>query len=416
MRSLVHFLTTATVLACSSDNGEATQPPIGADASVFDALVRSDASETNRDSGAADAAGNADGATPVGNFCAAYDAMPTPSGANVRFVSPTGDNAANGLSPATAWKNAANVSAGQILVFKGGTYSAFPVTAAGRNAAKTALTNVTFMAAPGEKPILTGGYAFITGYDDSVHDITIRGLTFTNYSARETGVVTFQDGSHHWTVECSTFKNIGTTFLDHAIYPGGGGAHHFIARGNRFENNSGGGIHSYHRDGLDNAEIYDNVFKQCKWGIIVSHEGQADWEIHHNSFYNTGAPSEVGIAASAYAAVAGGAPTSNVRIHHNAAWVKVGHGLRVDQAHANGIVNESDNVWGATGACPYSWGASNPDGPFPCQNAAAAASATSGHAQRNVFANPEWVNPDVGDFTRKPGGPAATLNAGARFQ
>jgi hypothetical protein len=360
------------------------------------------------------AGGGMDGSIPTGqNYCANFASAPMPSGSTVRFISPTGSNSADGLTVATAWANAANVTSGQTAVFKGGNYPNFPVIAAGSSRSR-ALSNVIFMAAPGEKPILSGGYYFAIGFDADAHHITVRGLSFVGYSANETGVVTVLQGSHHWTVECSSFKDIGATQQDHAIYPGGGTPEYLVVRGNRFENVSGGGVHSYHANGLKHAEIYDNVFVNCKWGVIVCHEGQTDWDIHHNSFYNTASPGVMGLYLSAYSETP--VATANIRIHHNAGFAKTGVALRVDALQAGGVTQESDNVWFAENACPYAWGVLNPaDGPTPCQRTAGEASSASSRAERNVFANPGWTNPDARDFTAKAGSAAATLGAGARF-
>src|SRR5678815_1138007 len=69
-----------------------------------------------------------------------------------------------------------------------------------------------------------------------------------------------------------------------SIYIGGGDAANITIRKNTFVHATGGGIHFYHPQTTHNVLIYDNLFVNNFWGVIVC-DGAHDVHIFNNTFY-----------------------------------------------------------------------------------------------------------------------------------
>lgn len=144
---------------------------------------------------------------PAAGFAAPFSA-PAPIGAATHFVSPTGSNANNGLSPATAWREiswaATHVAPGAIIDIADGNYAG-PVLIQNLNGTAA---SPTIFRATGQNAVLTGsGSTNNTNRNsifigDSAH-VVIHGLRV--FSSQRSGCRVSL--SHHVTVQNCVFGN-----------------------------------------------------------------------------------------------------------------------------------------------------------------------------------------------------------------
>lgn len=195
---------------------------------------------------------------------------PAPSGAATRYVSPTGNDANNGLTPATAWRNlqkAADMAVpGDIIDIADGSYSRFTIANKGTVPAMPPATQGTpiVFRATGSAAIIDSGTSSSTSPDNrdaikimNCNGVIIHGLR--TESAYRAGCRI--DDCYYITVQGCVFANGGTwgIFTDyadyvqllgnecygskreHGIYHSNSGDHGII-RGNYCHNNCASGI------------------------------------------------------------------------------------------------------------------------------------------------------------------------------
>ncbi len=108
-------------------------------------------------------------------------------------------------------------------------------------------------------------------------NITLQGVTITDYGPKDTGVIIFTDGAHDITLDGLTMTaNRLTGDNDHLIYPAGYSAagYNLTVKNSLLDGAGGGGcIHVYHPPGPLSVYVTNNQIRNCHWGIINAAEG-----------------------------------------------------------------------------------------------------------------------------------------------
>ena len=243
---------------------------------------------------------------------------------------------------------------GTTYLFRGGTYGDI-------SADWTGAVGVTLASFPGEQAILDGGsrYGSFLVLRDGSRGVTVRGLTITRYND------SYGNGSIDAYGDVGPVSILGNTFtsngsdpvLDHHIYLGPGSAqgriHDWLIQGNRFLNPAASSIHSFGTNGAVGITVSNNRFVGGNWGIIISEEGQRDWNIVGNTFSGI-ALTGVELATFATGALA---TVSNIRLSRNLFVSPAGaFALRVDKSFvtARSLIEDTNLYW-AGGAAPILW-------------------------------------------------------------
>jgi Right handed beta helix region len=274
-------------------------------------------------------------------------------GGRLLFFAPTGNDANPGTA-ASPKRTPPPLKSKDTFVFRAGLYSLYSFDVSD-------VANVRLLAFPGDVPIFDGGgtKSHFVIFRENVSDFAIKGLTITGYDDQYgNGAIVGVGNIQNIMIEENVFDRNGTDpLLDHHIYLGGGSSagrlNNWTIRRNKFLNPSAGAIHSYGTNGATNVIVEENRFLGGKWGVLISDEGQTNWEIRNNSFagMNTAAISLDQAAKAARADV------KNIRLSKNVITVPAGkYALRVDQPQvASGALVDLGNVFWASGSAIVLW-------------------------------------------------------------
>ncbi len=248
-------------------------------------------------------------------YCSSKDTIQ----ANALYLSSSGNNSNPGTFTAPKFDlQGWTPEAGKTIYLRGGSYANFNAVLWGRTVTG-ATNNIVIRNYPGELPILAGGASFMSLQSSSAHDIVVHGLYFQSYTdsvisgvadGPAGGLPGRAGGPYNVTIECSTFYR---TTSGHGIYLSGYGdvydaasklanrVHDWTIKYNNFDGQDDAapwyvdalgvkhtlaGIHGYHVNDAYNIQIDHNQFSQNHYGILVSTDGQNNWTIENNSFYN----------------------------------------------------------------------------------------------------------------------------------
>jgi hypothetical protein len=190
---------------------------------------------------------------------------------------------------------------------------------------------VTFRNYPGETPVFDGGATGCStacADDGSGEFLIVRGsyqvfhgLTVQHFNNRwGNGAITpIGSQAHHLTFEYMTFRDNGHDQSDHDIYSGAGPVRDLTIRHSSFIGGTGGGIHMYHATNTHGAWIYDNVFREKFWGVIVC-DGADDIRIFKNAFYRNSTPATFNPPAASVQTSCGSVPAKTVIVRNNVSY------------------------------------------------------------------------------------------------
>lgn len=244
---------------------------------------------------------------------------------------------------------------GETIYFRSGTHTDVRVDL-------TNVSNVRFLAHPGERPVLDGGY--VSGHfavlRDNVSNIVFSGLTITRFDdSYGNGAIVGTGNVSNVVIENNLFDSNGKDkLLDHGIYLGSGSSlgrlNGWTIRNNTFLNTAAGAIHSFGTNSAINVVIEGNRFIGGRWSILISNEGESNWDIRNNTMVGA---SDAGIAFGYYARTVA-SPVSNIRVFHNIISLAAGSfPVRVDAVHAaSGSFVDLGNVYWAGSAPVIMWG------------------------------------------------------------
>jgi hypothetical protein len=193
------------------------------------------------------------------------------------YLSPDGSDAASGGIDdpwATMFHAAEQLEPGDALVARGGTYAG--QGGAGWPSSGTADAPILFAAYPGETPIFDGDGAGSFLILEGISFLHILGLTITDYSPEETGVLVIIGDSQGVTLEGLTMaghhrEQQDGIWTEHLIYPGQGPVRDLTIRDSLLDGEglNGGAIHVYHDPGPIDLLVENNVIINAHWGVLV---------------------------------------------------------------------------------------------------------------------------------------------------
>ena len=278
-----------------------------------------------------------------------------PSAGRVFVISPSGNDANPGTA-ALPRRTVPAIQNGDTVYFRAGTYT-------GVSLDWTDVVGVRLLAFPNETPVFDGGYQYgqFIVLRDGVANVTIAGLTITHYdNAYGNGAIDVNGAVSNTVVENNLFDANGSDpTRDHHIYLGSGSSlgriSGFVIRNNTFRNAVGGSIHSFGTTNAVNVIVENNRFVGGRWGVLISDEGQSDWDIRNNTF--VGATDSAG--AFGYYTRAGRADVVRIRLTHNVIVAAPGaFALRVDapQVRSGALVDQGNIFWASGGGASVLWG------------------------------------------------------------
>ncbi len=198
------------------------------------------------------------------------------------YLSPDGSDAASGTLDdpwATIFHAAAQLEPGDALVARGGTYAG--QGGSGWRSSGTAEAPILFAAYPGERPTFDGDGAGSFLILEDVSFLHILGLTITDYSPEETGVLVIIGESQGITLERLTMagnhrEQENGIWTEHLIYPGQGPVRELTIRDSLLDGEglNGGAIHVYHDPGPIDLLVENNVIINAHWGVLVDADAQ----------------------------------------------------------------------------------------------------------------------------------------------
>ena len=248
------------------------------------------------------------------------------------------------------------VQNGDTFYFRGGTYTDVSVD-------WSDLVGVHLLAFPNEQPVFDGQYRYgqFAAIRDGVSGLVVSGLTIAHYdNIYGNGAIDVYGAVSNVLIENSVFDSNGTDHArDHHIYLGSATARgrisNFVIRNNTFRNAAAGGIHSFGTDNAVNVLVENNRFIGGTWGVIISDEGQSNWDIRNNTFVGA---SDSAIALAYYTRAAR-ADVTGIRLFHNVMVVSPGaFALRVDapQVASGALVDQGNILWTVGGGATVLWG------------------------------------------------------------
>ena len=193
------------------------------------------------------------------------------------YLAPGGsDEAAGTLDEpwATMLHAAERLEPGDALVARGGRYTGQGGT--GWHASGEDGAPILFAAYPGETPVFDGAGAGSFLILEDVSFLHLMGLTITNYSPEETGVVVIIGDSTGITLERLTMagnraEQVNGVWTEHLIYPGQGPVRDLVVRDSLLdaEGLNGGAIHVFHDPGPIDLLVEGNVIVNAHWGVLI---------------------------------------------------------------------------------------------------------------------------------------------------
>ena len=293
------------------------------------------------------------------------------------------------------------------MYFRSGTYTGISVD-------WTDLTGIRLLNFPNERPVLDGEYRFgqLAALRDGVSNVTFSGLTITHYdNVYGNGAIDLYGAVSNVTIENNLFDANGTDrALDHHLYFGSGSARgritNITVRNNTFRNAAAGNIHSFGGSNATGVVVENNRFVGGKWGILISNEGQSDWDIRNNTFVNA---TDSAVALGYYAR-AETSPVARIRLSRNIMVASAGaFALRVDQPQvASGALIDLGNIfWTSGGGAPVLWA-------YPTNGQTlhiAAYRTVSGQGAQSLEFDPQLV--DAGGSDLRPAAGSAAVGWGA---
>ncbi len=279
--------------------------------------------------------------------------LPPTTGKTI-VLSPSGSDANPGTLAAPR-RTLPKLVGGETVYLRGGTHSDVRMDL-------TNISNLKFLAYPGERPVVDGGY--VSGHfavlRDNVSNVVFSGLTITRFDdSYGNGAIVGVGNVTNIVIENNLFDANGKdTLLDHAIYLGSGSSlgrlSGWTIRNNTFLNTAAGGIHSFGANAAVNVVVEGNRFIGGRWSILISYEGESNWDIRNNTMVGA---TDAGIAFGYYARTVPSA-VSNIRVFHNI--ISLGAGkfpIRLDAVHvASGSFIDQGNLYWAGGSPVIMWG------------------------------------------------------------
>ena len=350
----------------------------------------------------------------------AYTLASATTTGNSYYMSPSGSDSGSGTitSPwATISYASSKLKPGDTLYARGGTYygqngGTWPTSG-------TSSAWITFKAYPGETPIFDGNnWAVdlpIALYYNTSSYLIFDGLTFRNslnafyIQGQSANTATWP---HDVIVQNCTFLNIGNPVNNHhdqVIYAYR--ANNLTFRNNLTDTSDGAFLQCYGYPN-DNVSVYNNVIKNCQWGVIFTNSA-TNIQVYNNtidscraygiSLYSTG---------DNYGDGSNGAGVINFKMMNNIITNTTGPGLIVcyaDQSYqANNFTSDYNLFYG--NSTDVQWGTSN--GGWANYSLAQFKANTS-QDQHSITANSSYVSPSTDNYQLNSGSPA--LSAGSNL-
>ena len=240
--------------------------------------------------------------------------------------------------------------------FRGGVYTGVSVD-------WSDLVGVRLFAYPNETPVFDGQYQLgqFAALRDGVSGLTVSGLTITHYdNIYGNGSIDVYGAVTNLLIENNLFESNGSDpKRDHHIYLGSassrGRISNVVIRNNTFRNAAAGSIHSFGTDNAVGVLVENNRFSGGTWGIIISDEGQSNWDIRNNTFVGA---TDSAIALAYYTRAARSDVTS-IRVSRNILVAAPGgFALRVDapQVASRALIDQGNIIWTTGGGATVLWG------------------------------------------------------------
>jgi hypothetical protein len=243
--------------------------------------------------------------------------------AETYYISPGGSNANIG-SIESPWSTLlyaqSKLIPGDTLYIRDGIYYNETIYKTQWVASGQANDRIVISGFPGENPVFDGNNETMVFFNDfsNISYITIKDIEIRNYTRY---LISFTGNCDFWTFENLFIHDIGlasTSFVS-GIVAGNcdnitiknckmidlgtlTGSHHHIymgkncfnwkVYGNYLKNAASAGIHSYHTPGGGYHQIYNNIIKDCYWGIINGN-GEQENHIYNNTLYNNTHPLDI---------------------------------------------------------------------------------------------------------------------------
>jgi len=295
------------------------------------------------------------------------------------YISPSGSDSNEG-SINSPWKTISHASrylgSGDTLYVRGGIYYGQGDYDWYSGASGTSTNPITFKAYPGEEPIFDGQWSvghFLI-FTGSHSWIVVDGFTIRHYDNEwGNGAIQLMESANNIVIQNNLMIDNGKhNTQDHHIYLGATDVHDIIIRNNLLINAAAGGIHGWHGPNARNVDIYNNIIRDCVWGIILA-DGAQDIEIYNNVFYNNDYAFHFGLEG---VDVTWG--VRNVKIRNNII-DSCGQGLVIGSFNS-GNIDSDYNLWYQTSGTDSS--------------------------SHSLYGNPIFSNPSNNDFHINSGSPA----------
>jgi hypothetical protein len=202
--------------------------------------------------------------------------LPAVSGATYYLAPDGSDEGSGGIDDpwATMLHAAEHLEPGDALVARGGRY--LGQGGSGWTASGEADAPILFAAYPGETPVFDGDGAGSFLILEDVSFLHVLGLTITDYSPDETGVLVVIGDSRGITLDRLTIEGnhqdqVDGIWTEHLIYPGQGPVRDLVIRDCLLdaEGLNGGAVHVFHDPGPIDLLIEGNTILNAHWGVLV---------------------------------------------------------------------------------------------------------------------------------------------------
>ena len=343
----------------------------------------------------------------------------------------TNGSDSNNGSEGSPWRTLSHanqqLTPGDTLYIRGGTYTEHlnsDFTASG-----TADNRITISGYPGETVVFDGNNqsSFLYRVPTGASYITLKDFEITNYSAsaiflwsdvpkqgwifdglniydsglvnngQHTGGIDFAYASD-MTIRNCRFDNIGWNLWNHhAIYMQAHTTDIKIYNNHVSNMRFGGAVHGWHYPNSNNVQVYNNIFTDNIWGVILA-DGSENVEIYNNTLVNNDYGIDLG--QSGYDVTWG---VKNVTIKNNVTYSGSGEtGLRVGSFNINDVTIDY-NLWYASDSTPFVWNSSN--------WSLTQLRSNTPHGDNGIQADPQFVNLGGRDYRLSSSSPG--INSGA---